>query len=739
MYRSLFENDTIVMLVVDPHQDVIVDANPAAVRFYGRTRDQLCAMRPAELQVCAACDVHRRADGSVATVEVHRAPVDHDGRPRELWVVHDVTEREASQRTLESEALTRRIMVEQSRDGIVVLDDHGGVYEANRVFAEMIGYSLDEVRGLHVWDWDRSVDRAGLEEMIATVDVSGDHFETRHTRKDGTVFDVEISTNAVVVDGQKRIFCICRDISERTAAQAEIAHRHDLMRHIIEHNRSAVAVHDRDLRYIYVSQSYLEQYRVTESDVIGRHHYEVFPDLPEKWREVHRRALAGEVLGAEDDPYEREDGTVDWTTWECRPWYESDGSVGGIVIYTEVVNERKKAEMRLRESEARLRTLSDNIPDGFIYQLEVSPDGSERRFTYVGAGIEKLRGLTQAEVMADASALYNQTHEEDRGMVARLEDEALAHLTRFRAEIRYRAADGTIRWSRLSSEPRRLGDGRIVWDGVEVDITERKNAELELARHRTELESLVSERTRELEETNLELAEASRAKSAFLANMSHELRTPLNSIIGFSGVLLQDLAGPLDERQRAQVEMINRSGRHLLSLINDVLDLAKVESGSVEVRAEAFDVADLVKGVAESIAPLVAEKGLDLEVRVPECPISLVSDEGKVRQVLINLAGNAVKFTDRGTVSITLRPGQDGGAVLTVSDTGCGIPADALATIFDPFAQVEDDRLRIKPAGTGLGLAISQEYAHMLGGEVSVHSEVGKGSTFTLVVPDLAE
>lgn len=130
-------------------------------------------------------------------------------------------------------------------------------------------------------------------------------------------------------------------------SEEQLVHSRDLMRYIIEHNRSAVAVHDRDLKYLYVSQRYLDDYKVSDKDIIGKHHYEVFPDLPQKWRNVHQKALRGEISSAEKDAYIREDGTVDWTRWECRPWYEADGSIGGIIVYTEVITERIESEKKI--------------------------------------------------------------------------------------------------------------------------------------------------------------------------------------------------------------------------------------------------------------------------------------------------------------------------------------------------------------------------------------------------------
>lgn len=154
---------------------------------------------------------------------------------------------------------------------------------------------------------------------------------------------------------------LMRSRSETRAKEAALTHRHELMQYIIEHDRSAVAVHDRELRYIYVSQRYLDTYGVSESDVIGKHHYDVFPDLPKRWRDVHQRVLAGEVLCADDDAYERADGSVDWTRWECRPWYEADGTIGGIIVYTEIINERKRAQDKLIAYQGRLQRLASEL------------------------------------------------------------------------------------------------------------------------------------------------------------------------------------------------------------------------------------------------------------------------------------------------------------------------------------------------------------------------------------------
>lgn len=239
---------------------------------------------------------------------------------------------------------------------------------------------------------------------------------------------------------------------------------------------------------------------------------------------------------------------------------------------------------------------------------------------------------------------------------------------------------------------------------------------------------------REAVRANVELEEATHAKSAFLANMSHELRTPLNSIIGFADMLREELAGPLNREQRVQIGMIAESGRQLLGLIEDVLDLSKVEAGRVEVVARDFDGAALVRDVIEASRSLVTARDLTLALDAPEVPCMMCSDSRRVRQVLVNLIGNAIKFTVHGEVRIGVTCSGVDLVSFTVADTGRGIARSDLVRIFDAFTQVGDST-EGRAQGTGLGLTLSREYAALLGGELTAVSEPGVGSTFTLTIP----
>jgi len=256
----------------------------------------------------------------------------------------------------------------------------------------------------------------------------------------------------------------------------------------------------------------------------------------------------------------------------------------------------------------------------------------------------------------------------------------------------------------------------------------------QVSRHADELEAKVEARTRDLQEANLQLEAASQHKSEFLANMSHELRTPLNAIIGFSEVLLERMFGELNEKQAEFLQDILSSGRHLLSLINDILDLSKVEAGRMELHVEPFNLPLAIESAMTFVRERANRHGISLGLALDERLGEFVADERKVRQILLNLLSNAVKFTpDGGQVSVTARLAEDH-VEISVRDTGIGIAPEDQGVIFEAFRQVGRGQGQ-KREGTGLGLTLAKEYVELHGGKIVLHSEVGKGSTFTFTLP----
>ena len=307
-------------------------------------------------------------------------------------------------------------------------------------------------------------------------------------------------------DLEKRVQELEQAESECKRIAKQLNNSHDLMDYIIFHARSSIAVHDKDLNYLHVSKPYLEEYKIKEQDVIGKHHYEVFPDLPQKWRDVHQRSLAGEVLSAEEDPYYRMDGSIDWTRWECRPWYESEGSIGGIVIYTEVINDRKKVEEELRKSEGKYRLLIENQTD-LVVKVDI-----EGKFQFISPSYCEMFGMTNEELLGKKFMPY--VHEDDRDSTAKAM-EALYHPPHTAyIELRAMTKDG---WKWLSWMDTGVLDENknvVAIIGVGRDITERKHAEEALVT-KVSLERILSEASRRF----LTLTELDKSINACLADI----------------------------------------------------------------------------------------------------------------------------------------------------------------------------------------------------------------------------
>ena len=377
-------------------------------------------------------------------------------------------------------------------------------------------------------------------------------------------------------------------------------------------------------------------------------------------------------------------------------------------------------ERAMSEDELRVRDRAlASSTNGILITDALLPDNPA---IYVNPAFERLTGYTAEEIIGRNCRML-QGAATDPEAVAKVHD-AVHQQQDINVVILNYKKDGTPFWNDLTIAPVRDENGRVThFVGLQNDVTDRKHAEEEL---------LAAKEGAEV---------ANRAKSQFLANMSHELRTPLNAIIGYSE-MLQEQAEELEVPDLApDLEKIHNAGKHLLSLINDILDLSKIEAGKMDLYLETFDVGKTVRDVTATIQPLVDKKGNKLEVHIAEDLPDMHADMTKVRQSLFNLLSNASKFTENGRITLDVSREDEEGApwvLMRVTDTGIGMTEEQVAKLFEPFTQADRSTTR-KFGGTGLGLAITRRFCRMMGGEVTAESEFGKGSTFTIRLPAVAK
>jgi PAS domain S-box-containing protein len=631
------------------------------------------------------------------------------------------------------------LLVESTDDAIFSQTLDGQITSWNPAAESVFGYSPEEVIGRSV---QLLIPTEGLEDEPAIQESirRGEHVKQRETmrrRKDGALVPVSITVSPIwaVDEGQSgtsgRVGAswIVRDITEHRKAEELVQREQRLVSGLIEAMPGIFYLYDEQGRFLRWNRNFERVSGYGADEIATMHPLDLFgedekPLLAQRIAEVFEKGEA-----TVEASFLAKDGSqAPFFFTGKRIELEGAPSLVGVGVD---ISERRRAEETVRKSEERYRTTLDTMLEGC--QLI----GFDWRYLYLNpaAALHNRRSNSEllGQRMTDAWPGIEQSD------VFALLRRCMNQRVPVHSETEFAFADGSTAWFDVRAQP--VPEGIFV---LSLAISERKQAERALRELNESLERKVAERTLALEAARERAEAADRLKSAFLATMSHELRTPLNSILGFTGIVLKGMAGPLSAEQHKQLGMVQGSARHLLDLINDVLDISKIEAGQLQVRRAPFDLRASIARVSASVLPLAQKKGLTLQVTVPELLDEMASDQRRVEQILLNLLNNAIKFTDRGAVTLGLELVDAGEplvmgeqppfARIRVTDTGIGIKPDDLSKLFQPFLQL-DSGLQRQHEGTGLGLAICRRLTGLLGGSIFAESLPERGSAFTVLLP----
>ncbi len=741
-YRLLAEHATDVIWLLDLATLRFTYVSPSVERLRGYTAEEVLAqpmeaaltpessrrvaeLLPRQLKSLAASEESYRTqvteldqprkDGSIVQTEVVTTILsDANGKPAQvIGVTRDITERKRN----EQELRVKEAALASSSTGIVIAGLDGRITYLNAACLSMWGFDNEaEILGTSVAGYWQDPD--AILRVVDTAVTEGRWAgELVARRKDGSNFEARILANRVQdADGKLiRLLGAIVDVTEQKQAATALQREMERLERASHFGRIILWEADLMTRKLETS-GYADPLLplqpgdpMTMDDFLGMIHPDDLPSV--------LAAMAGHLQGGEPLDQEfrirRVDGTYSWVHDAGAALRDENGYPYRLTGAMSDVTALKEAEAALRANQARLEeaqalaSLGSWSHDLVTGHLAWSP--------------EVFRILEADSTAPVADAFHAASHPEEREHLVAVYQRAAEEGGTAEFNHRLQMADGRIKWVRQTYRVERAADGTpLRASGTIQDITDH----------------ILAREARQLAEAKEAAESANRAKSAFLASMSHEIRTPMNAILGFSQLLMGD-AG-LTARQHEQLEAIHRSGEHLLGLIDDVLEMSKIEAGRVTANLAETDLANLFWDL-ETMFQLRAErKGLYLKVKRGEgLPRHIVTDEKKLRQILINLMGNAVKFTVQGGLKVRIRTEPDSGEkcrlVVDVEDTGPGIAGEDIPRLFQRFEQTRTGREA--SSGTGLGLAISRGFARLMGGDITVKSLVGEGSVFTLVLP----
>jgi PAS domain S-box-containing protein len=624
----------------------------------------------------------------------------------------DVTDRARLEEQMRDQQTYLRGLIEASIDGLIIVDPDGYITDLNEQMCRMTEYERDVLIGSSFKKYFTEQNKAdsGVRQTFAEGNVS--NYELVLITKSGRKYNVSVNASVFrdALHNIQGIIASTRDIHEQHRLQTQLAEEQAYNRSLFEASADALFAIAPDGKITDINEEATRLTAYTKSHLINSKFAQYFTDPKLAEQGVIQTLNAGRVMGYELLLKTRHDRLVA-VSFNAGIYFDASGNPQGILVAARDITQQKELDQKLRDQQAYSTSLIESNVDAL---MTTDPLGV---ISDVNKQMEKLTGVTREDLIGTPFKIYfTEPFRAEEGIKKVLFEGKVNNY-----ELMAKNISGVETLVSYNAAVYNNREGKL--QGVFIsarDITERK----------------LFEET--LNEKNIELERASLAKDRFLATMSHELRTPLNAIIGFTGTLLMKLPGPITDKQEYQLKTIETSAKHLLSLINDLLNLAKIESGKIEFNFEKVNCKDVLEEVYHTLKALAEEKSITLNLEItPELENQyLTTDHRSLTQILINLTNNAIKFTNKGKIRITFSNDSNdiNHVCFHVIDSGIGIGESDSNKLFEAFKQV-GTRSSLRAEGTGLGLHLSKKLANLLGGQINFKSHLGEGSDFWLIMP----
>lgn len=855
-YTTMFHNHSSIMFLIEPDTGRIIDVNKSAESFYGYTYDEFLNMTINDINTLTVEEIaeyrkkatvnqhnhftfeHRLRNGETRNVDVYASPIETEAGTLIFSIIRDITQEKANERKIHDlsaknalDAQRYEAMMKYASDGVFILGMDGSLKECNHMAAKMLGYTMAEMSTLDVYDWDAAVSSEEMPALLQSISMQNPiDFETKHKRKDGSVYDAAITAIRIIIEGEPFIYASARNISTLKRKEEEIIEANIRLDALLQSIPDLVWMKDFDGRYVICNRRFEDFFGATKEEIAGKTDYDyVSRELADFFREHDKNAMNSDIplSNYEEVPF-ASDGHNEYLHTTKTRVKDAHGNVIGVMGIARDITE----ETRLKEEIIRERNFVSTIVDNANAIIAViKADGRMIRLNEYG---QNFCGYSQDEVASEPYFWARFLNEQVRGKVVqiiekanqgemiktfqntwisktgeehifewsntlvpkndgtldyiftigidisdriRLENQLFEILTLSPIAVRIAKNNGKDvifankayekllhldTQSVLHQNPRIFYADPTVYDSIIQRVQNHEtiyHEEIEFMINNNRVWALCSympidhagekailgwfydiTKQKDLEISLVsakEVAEhAAKAKSEFIANISHEIRTPLNGIIGLNTLLLKT---PLNERQNDYITKSLQSSKALLAIINDILDYSKIEAGKLELSLHPFSIEELLHSTTDLFEFSVFEKGLEIHIDYDiSIPSMVIGDSLRLSQILNNLVGNAVKFTQYGDIVLRAKQVEKHGKqvkiAFSVIDTGIGMDIEELEKLFQPFTQTDASNTR-KYGGTGLGLVITEQLTKMMGGSISVESIKNEGSSFTVTIP----